>query len=297
MDASIVIVSHNRKSELRETLSILKGYTDAKQEILVFLDGCTDGSEELQATFPLIKWHTSKKRLGASPARNALLKKAKGNYFIGFDDDSHPLQPDFVKTVIQKFETNPLLGILSFQEIKGLFENGAGLEAKRKEGEIPDYNCNSFSGCGYAVRAEVYKMTNGFPVWMDIYGEEACLSIEVLNKGFEIIYTSEISVHHRVNKTARKISGKNHFRYKKQLINNLGFYLIYYPWKRIPKKLIKLYSHNFFKYAIQDKKYLLNFIKAIFISPYCWFVFLKYRNPIPNSVILHSTSLPSPKYN
>jgi GT2 family glycosyltransferase len=296
MEASIVIVSHNRKTDLALTLSIISVYLDSNHEIRVFLDGCTDGSEELKEQFPLVQWHFSKKRMGASPARNALLKHAKGKYFIGFDDDSHPLQANFVNTVKELFETNPSLGVLSFQEVKGIFKNEQELETKREEGEIPDYNCNSFTGCGYAIRADVYNKTYGFPVWMDIYGEESCVSIEVMNKGFEIFYTSKISVHHRVNKMDRKSSGKNHFRFKKQLINNLGYYLVYFPWKNIPRKLIKLYSHNFFKYATKDRKYFVNFCKAFFKSFFYWIVFLKHRKPVSYKVISHSNSLPSPRY-
>lgn len=297
MEASIVIVSHNRKAELAETLVIVSRYLDSNNEIRVFLDGCTDGSEKLKEQFPSVQWHISKERLGASPARNALLKHAKGKYLIGFDDDSHPLQADFVNTVKQFFATNPFLGILSFQEIKGLFKNELELEIKRKEGEIPDYKCNSFSGCGYAISADVYNRTNGFPEWMDIYGEESCLSMEVINESFDILYTSKISVHHRVNKIKRKSNGKNYFRFKKQLINNLGYYLVYYPWKRIPKRLVKLYSHNFLKYALRDRKYFINFCKALFKSFFYLFIFFKYRRPVSDKVILKSNSLPSPKYN
>ncbi|MGA9591322.1 MAG: glycosyltransferase, partial [Salegentibacter sp.] len=203
MEASILIVSKNRRAELSRTLGILKKYIDEEvHEIRVFLDGCTDGSESLQELFPEVHWMSSKKSLGASKARSILYKTAKGKLMFGFDDDSHPLQPDFINISKQIFKAHSSLGILSFKEIKGIFETDEKIPKARLQ-EEPDFLVNDFLGCGFAVRKKVYDETRGFPAWIDIYGEEVCLALEVLDEGYDIIFTHKIQVNHRVDKDHR----------------------------------------------------------------------------------------------
>ena len=294
MDVSILIVSKNRKQALEKTLMLLKPMLDfSKHEVLVFLDGCTDQSNSLIETIPWVTWSFVNESIGASKARFRLYKKAMGTYFIGFDDDAHPLWSDFIARTITIFNKHTNVGILAFEEIKGLF-NSDEEALKRGSSKPCEYLTNEFIGCGFAIRSDVYKETRGFPVWMEIYGEESCVSIEVLSKGYDILFTNAIKVNHRVDREARKSSGKNYYRFEQQLKNTTGYYLIYYKNPLI--KILKLYWHNFKKYALLDTKYFKLFFKivliAIFKTPY----FLKYRNPIDSSVIIYSNKLITIKY-
>ena len=251
MQVSILIVSRNRKTELEYTLKVLREIIDISiHEILVFLDGCSGSSRELKLSFPEVRWFESGKSLGASPARNVLYKKAKGTVLIGLDDDAHPLYADFIARAISVFEQYPNVGIISFEEVKGVFKSDEeALDSVHAE-KI-EYVTNEFIGCGFAIRKDVYEATNGFPVWMDIYGEESCVAIEVISKGYDILFTNAIKVHHRVDKEARKRLGKNYFRFEKQLKNTTGYYMVYY--KNPLFKIMKLYWHNFRRYAMTDR--------------------------------------------
>src|SRR5690606_31525042 len=157
-----------------------------------------------------------------------LYKTAKGDFLFGFDDDAHPLEWDFIQKTIQVFRSNPGVGLIAFREIKGKFFDD----------EIPghllnlqkDFNTKDFLGCGFAIKKEVYCKTRGFPKWIDIYGEEVCLALEVIDLGYNVRYTYQVSVNHRVDKEVRKLTGANHFRFRKQLTNTSYFYLVYYPF-------------------------------------------------------------------
>jgi GT2 family glycosyltransferase len=294
MEASILIVSKNRKQALEKTLLLLKPMLDfSKHEVLVFLDGSTDDSMDLINAMNWVTWCFDAKGIGASPARHYLYPKAKGHYLIGFDDDSHPLNSDFIERITFIFDTNPKLGIISFEEIKGLFKSE---EEALKSGysQPEEYLTNEFIGCGFAIRKKVYEATHGFPVWMDIYGEESCLSIEVLSKGFDILFTNAIKVNHRVDKEARKQSGKNYFRFERQLKNTTGYYLVYY--KHPVFKILKLYWHNFKKYALTDFTCFKLFFKVGFGLCYDLPKILKYRQPVSNEVIKRKASLKPLRY-
>lgn len=294
MQASIIIVSKNRKEELDKTLKILEKLIDFSiHEVLVFLDGCTDGSELLKNQFEWIIWEGSEKSLGASAARNALYSKAKGAYLIGLDDDAHPLQTDFIALVKIIFEKYPTVGILAFQEIKGIFNSDEEALSSTKS-IVDEYYCNEFIGCGFAIKNEVYEAINGFPVWVDIYGEESCVSIEVIAKGFDILYTNRIAVNHRVNLQLRIKAGANYFRFGKQLKNVTFYYLVYYPFPFI--KIARLFWHNFKKYATKDWSYFKIFFQIIGIVVLYLPQLIKYRNPVDVKVLRKMKGLSSPKF-
>ena len=223
VEFSILIVSHNRKEELIKTLSILKRKMEgSKCEVLVFLDACTDGSHTLIDEFSWVKWSYSNEKKGASPARKLLYSKGRGKIFIGLDDDAHPLHQDFLTRISSFFDQNSQLGILAFKEVKGLYVTDE--EALKQVSPNKDtVLCSEFVGCGFAIKADVYFRTQGFPEWMDIYGEETCVSIEVLAQGYDIMHTHKVAINHRINSEKRLQLGRNYFRFGKQLRNSFFF--------------------------------------------------------------------------
>lgn len=90
---SIVIPSHNRKEQLSRALGHIASlnYPAESLEVVVMLDGCTDGSaqmlKELAATFPFKLSWVEQKQGGPSSARNAGVLKAANEYILFLDDD------------------------------------------------------------------------------------------------------------------------------------------------------------------------------------------------------------------
>lgn len=296
MEASVLIVSKNRSAELHKTLVILKKHVDfERHEILVFLDGCTDYSERLIELHPKVKWEISQISLGASKARSILFKKAKGIILFGFDDDAHPIQPDFIELSTKIFNLNPGVGIIAFKEIKGIFESDAEIPEDLKK-EKQDYLVKDFLGCGFSIKKKVYEETRGFPVWIDIYGEEVCVAMETLELGYDILFTHQIVVNHRTQKQKKNIGGANHFRFGKQLKNTASFYLVYYPFPLLLKKILRLYVLNFWKYGIKDIKFLKEYAKALGINVLHLKEILKYRKPVSGNTITNFNNLSNPTY-
>jgi GT2 family glycosyltransferase len=294
MKASILIVSKNRKTELEFTLTILKKTIDfSMYEVSVFLDGCTDDSLVLKNKMNWVKWYSSEKSIGASAARHLLYQKAKGEFLIGLDDDAHPLDANFIDKTINLFNKHSNVGIIAFQEVKGIY--ASELEALAQS-NLPEeeYYTNDFIGSGFAIRKKVYEATNGFPVWIDIYGEESCVAIEVMANGFDIFYSNTIKVNHRVDKEARKNAGQHYYRFGKQLKNTTYYFLVYYPFPF--GRIIKLYWHNFRKYALTDAKcfkiYFMTILEVLLHLPRV----LKYRNPVEVASINKIRNLKSLKF-
>lgn len=294
MKVSLLIVSKNRKSELKKTLLVLEKIIDFSiHEVLILLDGCTDDSVFLKTEFDWANWTVLNKSIGASPARNILYKKAKGQILIGLDDDAHPLSTDFIKVTEALFKEFSDVGILAFQEIKGIFSSDEEALTYKKEA-LEEYFCTEFVGCGFAIRKEVYEATNGFPVWIDIYGEESCVAIEVLARDYAILYTNRIVVNHRINKAVRMQMGRNYFRFGKQLKNTAFYYFVYYPFPLF--KIVNLFWHNFKKYGRSDWMYFKICFQSIFKVLFFLPRLMRYRNPIETRILKKIRSLPNPKY-
>ena len=295
-EASILIVSRNRKEDLKKTLKILYSYLNLEiHEIRIFLDGCTDGSEELKSTFPDVHWYASDELIGASGARNILYKTARGKLLFGFDDDAHPLHDNFIALADQLFKANPQTGLLAFKEIKGLFNNDKQIRKDLLKIE-PDILVNDFIGCGFAIRKEVYDKTRGFPEWIDIYGEEVCVAMETLDLGYDILYTHQIQVNHRVNRNKRKKTGANYFRFGKQLKNTTWFYLVYYPFPLLLKKTGRLYFHNLRKYGVRDFQFFKQYCSAFVTNLFYFGRILKYRRPVKKQTLKKFNQLSKPQY-
>jgi len=93
---SVIVPCYNSEATIERCLSSVLAQTVQVYEILVYDDASQDRSSEILAKMASenerISVHTGLKNKGAGYARNALLKKAKGNVFAFLDSDDvwHP---------------------------------------------------------------------------------------------------------------------------------------------------------------------------------------------------------------
>ena len=289
---SFLIVTRNRPDELRFTLHKLDQLiTHEHHEVLVFIDACPV-THVIKKEFPWVKWHSSEINLGASPARHLLYQQAVGKIWIGLDDDAHPISIDFLNLLASRFRESGTIGLIAFQEVRGLYPTDQDARNQSKTGV--NYLTNDFVGCGFAVRKEAYQATNGFPVWIDIYGEEPAVALELLDEGWDILYAYDLQVNHRVDIVKRKQNGRNYFRFERQLKNTIKFYLVYH--KRPIPKVLKTLFHNFRKYAVTDFTYLKLYGKTVMGTLVTFPKIWKYRKPVKGSTITKRNELKGIKY-
>src|SRR5687767_9303442 len=106
---SLIIPSHNRSTSLRRTLDALdrQDCGPAIFEVIVSLDGCTDGSEQMLAdatTAYQLSW-VSGPASGAAVARNRGVTRARGPLLLFIDDDIEPM-PGFVSAHLAAHEAS-----------------------------------------------------------------------------------------------------------------------------------------------------------------------------------------------
>jgi glycosyltransferase involved in cell wall biosynthesis len=92
MNYSVVIATHNRRDDLRETLASLAALApDGSWEVIVVDNNSTDGTRAVvdaaAAAFPAPLHYLFEPEQGRSPALNAGIRRAQGDVIVTTDDD------------------------------------------------------------------------------------------------------------------------------------------------------------------------------------------------------------------
>src|SRR5919205_3892081 len=89
VELSVIIPTYNRREPLRTCLEALSGQTIANFEVVVVIDGSTDGTREMLAAMatPYALRAIWQQNSGQCAARNHGAAMANGRYFLFLDDD------------------------------------------------------------------------------------------------------------------------------------------------------------------------------------------------------------------
>ena len=192
---SVVIPTFKRHKVLAETLRALRLCQPRPAEILVMVDhGDQQTRASLESEFPEVRWIEADSRLGPGGARNILIAKAAQDYVASFDDDSYPIDIDFFADVVAIFEAHPRAAILA-----------AGAIVHDDERTPPRTDVLArvaeFVGCGVAIRRAAFLETKGYlPIQLAYGAEEVDVSLQVLDRGWEIVRSDALRVRHRTSR-------------------------------------------------------------------------------------------------
>ncbi len=197
MYASFVIVNYNRKNELLVTIAktkeLIKSYAE-QYEIVIVDNGSTDGSAEaVEVNFPDVVLIANKVNIGA-PAWNFGFAKAKGDYFIIIDDDSHV--ESGLEEALKYMEARPNIGVLALNVLTGPYTSEGWKMEENK-------NIVGFIGCGAILRRKTYEKIGGYADWIFLYVNEWELGLRCVNAGYEVQYFAGCKVIHRTSSLHR----------------------------------------------------------------------------------------------
>lgn len=197
MKASFVLVNYNRKDELMVTISKTKeafSYAPSDFEIVVVDNASTDGSAEaVKQNHPDVVLIENEVNTGA-PAWNLGFAKAKGEYFIIIDDDSHVVSG--LKDALEHMERNRDIGVLALNVISGPYTS--------EDWNLTDgQDIVGFIGCGAIFRKEVYDKIGGYADWIFLYANEWDLGFRTRAAGYRVEFFEGCKVVHRAAKAHR----------------------------------------------------------------------------------------------
>jgi GT2 family glycosyltransferase len=187
---SVGIPTWARGKRVLGTLERIFACDPLPAEIVVHVDA-SDGNLEqvLRDRFPSVQVLTSRRRVGPGGGRHRCVMAASQPYFVSFDDDSWPTDPDFFGEVVRLFKDEPATAILA-----AMIHHPGEAEPVRTEAnaEVVEY-----TGCGYALRRCAYLEVPGHIDNPIPYGfEEIDLVIQLLAAGWKVRRAPGLRVYH-----------------------------------------------------------------------------------------------------
>jgi glycosyltransferase involved in cell wall biosynthesis len=223
MKLTIVIAAHNEDFRLWKTVeSCIQSCFGLDYELLVVDDASRDGSvEEALRRFPNLEVICHERRLGASPAKAAGARRARGEVLVFLDGHVKPA-PDAIPRLVRDIEETegqavitPAIAALDCEswtydldqvghgyslELESLACGWMGLSELRsvREGKTVFYESPAAIGCALAVGRQLYNKVGGFDPHMKHWGvEDLDFSLKIWLMGNLILHDPQAVIGHR----------------------------------------------------------------------------------------------------
>jgi GT2 family glycosyltransferase len=211
---SVMIATRNRRDDLHRTLSKLRELQPKPDEVLICADGCTDDTVAMVRTdFPQFILIENSVSRGSVFSRDRMLRMAKGEIVVSLDDDSYPLDSDFIARVRDLFAEHSQVAVLSFPEIR---EHGEAASFN-KSPETPAHLVSAYANCAAAMRRAVYLQAGGFPVFFEHMYEEPDYALQCYALGYEVRFEPSLRIRHHVSPARREPMRRHHFNARNEL--------------------------------------------------------------------------------
>jgi GT2 family glycosyltransferase len=196
---SIIIVTHNRKNDLRDAITSVRAQTYQGIEIIVVDNGSTDGTMDLlRNEFQTITAIALPRNTGPCVARNVGISNAAGEILFFLDDDA-TLHTDAITRIVRRFSREPELAVIVSQ-IKGPSYTPAGEPFRAhaaapvaKESYLPELGSEGAT----AIRREALRYAGPWSEHLFQCSEGRDLSYRILDGGYRILHFPEAVAYHR----------------------------------------------------------------------------------------------------
>ena len=254
---SIVVLTYNRRDvlfELLQELSLLKRF---ETEIIVVDNGSVDGTSGMvRDNFSDFSIVETGKNLGAV-GRNEGMKIASGRYVVTIDDDILGLSDDSLVNLMTLFEQDITIGAVCFKVLdhyRGSVCNWCHPH-KVEEGSDLTFKTTEISEGAVAFRRDMLKATGYYTPELFISHEGADLAARILDKGFFIYYSPQVTVTHKYAQGSRS----NWRRYYYDTRNDFWLavrnyrlvFLLLHLGRRLPTTLIYSLRDGYFLYWLK----------------------------------------------
>ncbi len=192
MTVSIMITTRNRADDLSVTLRALRALRPGPHEVLITLDGCTDRSRAVVSSLmPEARVFENQIGGGSVPARDRMMRAASGDLVLSLDDDSYPLDGDFLPRAAAFFEQDPGLGVLCFPQRSEEFP-----DTLEQADFGPDELTGSYASSGAMLRRSTYLALDGYAVVFGHICEEPDYALQCTAAGVRVRRHTGLLIRH-----------------------------------------------------------------------------------------------------
>jgi GT2 family glycosyltransferase len=197
---SVVVLTRNRRPEVMRTVASLLRLPE-RPVVIVADNGSTDGTPQLLAhTYPGLCVVRCGANLGAA-GRNAGVTRVRTRY-VAFSDDDTDWQPGALARAASLLHSHRRVAVLNARVVVGprrtLDPTCARMAASPLAGGSDMLRpLTRFMAGACVFRTDVFRELGGYEPRFFFGGEEALLSLDLLQAGYDIAYAPDIEVHHR----------------------------------------------------------------------------------------------------
>jgi len=225
---TIMITTHNRCADLRRTCAVLASLSPRPDEVLICADGCTDDTVSMIVSeFPGFLVLENSERQGSVASRDRMLRLASADIVISLDDDSYPVEVDFLAQVGRVLEQHPEAAVISFAEIR---DEGCGEQAAPSRDECRGRYVAAYANCGAAMRRDVYLQLAGFPRFFGHMYEESDYALQCYAAGLAVWFEPSLAVRHHMSRVNRHVGRRQRLHAR----NELWSVWLRCPWPYLP---------------------------------------------------------------
>ncbi len=190
---TVVIVTKDRRDDLRDALASATQQRHPRLEVLVVDDGSSDGTAAMvHEEFPGARVERYEASAGLVVRRNDAARLATGDVLVVLDDDAVFSAPDIVAQSVADFD-HPRIGAVAIPYVD--VRHGPN-EHQRAPDAHGRWVTSTFRGTAHALRRDVFTALGGYRAAIVHQGEEPDLTLRMLDAGYVVRLGRAAPIHH-----------------------------------------------------------------------------------------------------
>lgn len=224
---TLVLLTYNRCEEVLRTLARLTALPDGAPIVVVDNASADDSAARIAAAFPEVKVVRNAANLGAA-GRNAGVAEVRTDYVAFCDDDTWWAAGSLARAV-SMLDEHPRVAALVARivvEPDGYDDPVSTLmsaSALDRDG-LPGPALLGFMAGASVFRAAAFREVGGYEARFFIGGEEELVTLDLVSRGWSIVYAEDLTVHHHPS-AMRDARGRRHL---------LARNALWVGWLRLP---------------------------------------------------------------
>jgi GT2 family glycosyltransferase len=218
MGLSVVVLSHNRRSETEHNLPLLLRSLSPLDELILIDNNSTDGTQEairrISRENSNVQTALLAENTGVARGRNTGFRLATRDYILALDDDALASE-HALRQVPSYFAAYPQAGILAFRVI-----HAESREAQNDHGPtiVPVAN---FHGAAHAIRRKALEDAGYLDEKCTFGAEELDLSIRFHAAGYSTLYIPALEAEHNSHIRPGKVGLERRRKWAKNYVRVL----------------------------------------------------------------------------
>lgn len=146
--------------------------------------------------------------VGSCAGRNIASAQGKADYIVGLDNDAMLETPDTLAYIVKRFEQDADVGLIGFR-IKNYYSGGDDMMAWATyprgfyDWRDKEFMTTRYVAAGYAIRRSILRDGANYDPALFFFCEEQDLALQVIHRGYKVIYDPRAAVLHKVDPEAR----------------------------------------------------------------------------------------------